>query len=364
MRTLRLGAAAITVASLFWVTADAHKPITSKYTFNEHVLPIFRERCVACHFDGSVAPMALDSYTEARPWAESIRAELVSTHMPPAQAESGVAPFRNARLLPPRELDVVLTWATGGTPEGPATAAPGGTTAMRAQWPLGRPDVVIELPSEVTLPVGVMERTEEFRLTAPALHGRAIRAIDLAPGMPAMVRRAIFSAVSARAASTDRREADTVMDLWSPARDTTPADRNAAFWFPADAELVARITYRKTWKYENAALTDRSTLGIYFAEPSGADRLIAAIPVTGSRTIDEDLQAVAIRPEITGDRGERAGDVRADVVMPDGSRALLVRFVAQREWPQRFWFARPVDLPRGARIESSLPIVVDVVQGR
>jgi hypothetical protein len=361
----------MTVASLFWMTADAHKPITSKYTFNEHVLPILRERCVACHFDGGVAPMALDSYAEARPWAESIRAELVSAHMPPAQAESGVAPFRNARLLPPRELDVVLTWATGGTPEGPSPAASAGTTPMRPQWPLGRPDVVIALPSEVTLSPGVTERTEEFRLAAPALHGRAIRAIDLAPGMPAMVRRAIFSAVSARAASTDRREADAVIDLWSPARDPTPADRNAAFWFPADAELVARVTYRKTWKYENAALTDRSALGIYFAEPSSADRRIAAIPVAGSRTIDEDLQAVAIRSDIRGDNVdkidridtfERAGDARADVVMPDGSRALLVRFVAQREWPQRFWFARPVDLPRGTRIESSLPLVLDVVR--
>ena len=147
MNMLRTAAVTAALAAFFWMAADAHKPITSRYTFNEHVLPIFRERCVACHIDGGVAPMALDSYADARPWAESIRAELVAAHMPPAQAESGVAPFRNARLLPPRELDVILTWATGGTPEGPSASAPVAASPPRTGWPLGPPDVIMTLPS-------------------------------------------------------------------------------------------------------------------------------------------------------------------------------------------------------------------------
>ena len=70
---------------------EAHKPVTSKYTFNEHVFPIVRDRCGACHVDGGVAPMSLMTYADARPWAESIRAELVAGRMPPAQAENWIA---------------------------------------------------------------------------------------------------------------------------------------------------------------------------------------------------------------------------------------------------------------------------------
>ena len=350
---------ALAIAALASIPGEAHKPITSKYTFNEHVLPIFRERCVTCHFDGGIAPMPLDSYADARPWAESIRAELVAAHMPPAQAESGVAAFRNARLLTPRELDVVLTWATGGTPEGSSPAASAARMPPRAEWPLGPPDVVVTLPSDVTLAPGIIERTEEFRLAAPALQGRGIRAIDLMPGTPAMVRRAIFLASHAPAASNNAGDADAVVGVWSPARDTTPAEDGAAFSFPKGAELLARVTYRKTWKYENSAMTDRSAVGIYFANASTAERPIDAVAVAGSRTIDEDVQVIAVRSEITT---ENAGDVRAVALMPDGSRALLVRFIAQREWPQRFWYAQPVALPRGARVESSLPIVLDVVR--
>ena len=56
--------------------ADAHKPVTSKYTFTEDVYPIVKEQCGSCHAPGGVAPMSLLTYDDARPWAESIRLEL------------------------------------------------------------------------------------------------------------------------------------------------------------------------------------------------------------------------------------------------------------------------------------------------
>ena len=68
---------------------EAHKAITSKYTYNDDVFPILRDRCARCHVAGGVAPMSLMTYDEAFPWAESIRAELVAAHMPPWNADEG-----------------------------------------------------------------------------------------------------------------------------------------------------------------------------------------------------------------------------------------------------------------------------------
>src|SRR5437016_13895815 len=97
---------------------DAHKPITSKYTYNDDVFPILRDKCSRCHVDGGVAPMSLMTYEEAFPWAESIRAELVAAHMPPWNAEDGFGDLKRAHTLPSKDLDVLLTWATGGNPRG------------------------------------------------------------------------------------------------------------------------------------------------------------------------------------------------------------------------------------------------------
>ena len=83
---------------------EAHKAVTSKYTYNDDVFPILRERCSQCHVTGGVAPMSLMTYEEAFPWAESIRAELVAAHMPPWNAEDGFGDLKRAHALPPKEL--------------------------------------------------------------------------------------------------------------------------------------------------------------------------------------------------------------------------------------------------------------------
>jgi hypothetical protein len=68
---------------------EAHKAVTSKYTYNDDVFPILRDRCGRCHVSGGVAPMSLMTYDDAFPWGESIRAELIAAHMPPWNADGG-----------------------------------------------------------------------------------------------------------------------------------------------------------------------------------------------------------------------------------------------------------------------------------
>src|SRR6188472_337773 len=113
-----IAAAILTAAALMNAPGEAHKPITSKYTYNDDVFPILRDRCARCHVAGGVAPMSLMTYEEAFPWAESIRAELIASHMPPWHADEAFGELKQAHTLSPQELDVILTWASGGNPRG------------------------------------------------------------------------------------------------------------------------------------------------------------------------------------------------------------------------------------------------------
>src|SRR5215471_7085301 len=98
---LRLGAVVV-VGVVAAAAVGAHKPITSKYTYNDEVFPIFRDKCSRCHVEGGVAPMSLMTYEEAFPWAESIRAELVAAHMPPATVDDSFGDVAHARGLSPK----------------------------------------------------------------------------------------------------------------------------------------------------------------------------------------------------------------------------------------------------------------------
>ncbi len=168
---------------------QAHKPITSPYTYNEDVFPIVRERCGQCHVPGGVAPMSLMTYKDAYPWGESIRTELIAGHMPPWGIESGHANIKNARTLTAKELNILLTWATGGNPIGNTerTLEPVG---LSRDWRLGTPDLVLPAPTELGLAADVAETTAEFTLKTGTTEAKWVRAVDLLPGNPAIVRSA------------------------------------------------------------------------------------------------------------------------------------------------------------------------------
>ena len=73
---------------------SGHTPIASRWNYNEHLFPIFRDRCGSCHIDGGVGPMSLVNYQEAYPWTQSIREEILGLRMPPWQAEDGFREFQ------------------------------------------------------------------------------------------------------------------------------------------------------------------------------------------------------------------------------------------------------------------------------
>ena len=130
----QLGAAvlaALALAALATTSTRAHKLITSKYTYNADVFPIVRDRCGPCHVTGGAAPMSLLSYQDTVPWAESIREELTAERMPPWYVDEESAPIRGGRSLTAREIDTIVTWATGGTPEGEAAKRPAPMTVDR-----------------------------------------------------------------------------------------------------------------------------------------------------------------------------------------------------------------------------------------
>lgn len=330
-------------------TGEAHKPITSKYTYNDDVFPILKERCARCHVPGGVAPMSLMTYEEAFPWGESIRAELVAAHMPPAAADAGFGEIQRAHALSAQEIDVLLTWASGGNPRG-ALDQQLPKVELVNEWTLGKPDLALPIPSDVTLGPETMEDAREFTIATGTTEPRWLRAIDLLPGNPAIVRGAVVRLKGAP---------DAVLARWLPGQDAVAMENGAAFRLPAGAELVVNIRYKKTWSYEGKPMTDRSRVGVYFAPAADARELtplaITAAPVTAtkgehftlSRTLDQDVQAFAINTEQAPDDVS----LQVEAVMPDGTRSPLLRFVTRADWARRYYFEKPLALPRGTKIE-------------
>jgi hypothetical protein len=349
-----LGARCTSLAALVALVAassmrtEAHKPITSPFTFSDDVLPIVKARCASCHAPGGVAPMSLLTHADAVPWGESIRVELMAGHMPPWGVDVSAGRFRNVQHFSAREMNVLLTWASGGTPPGQTSQEP--AAAVQPQWALGTPDLTIPLH---TTQIGsdTPEHVEEFLVPVP---DRPLRAVDLLPGTPAIVRRAT---ISIRAGAPEPRAPglppERLLALWLPG--DHPVALDAGLAFEAGAQLAVRIHYRKTWQHERQAMTDRSMIGLYFADAGAADvHVLRALgqangnaPETFTATVGDDVRALAVYadPELSG------VSLTAVALRPDGSREELIAFRPRAEWARRYWFREPISLPRGTRIQ-------------
>src|SRR4249919_4107671 len=69
----------------------------TQVTFTRDVAPIFQKSCQNCHRPGSIAPMSLLTYEDARPWARSIKQRVEARQMPPWHVDRtvGIRQFKD-----------------------------------------------------------------------------------------------------------------------------------------------------------------------------------------------------------------------------------------------------------------------------
>jgi hypothetical protein len=369
MRT-PLGLALLVLIAGLSLRPSAHDPISSKYTYNDDVYPIVRRECGSCHVTGGVAPMSLLTYDDAYPWARSIKEEVMFLHMPPWHVEEGFGPVKRPRLLSAREMDILIDWAGGGTPEGDPGTRPAPAQVAR-EWTLGPPDLVLAMPEEAVLDEATSELVRSFTISTGITADRWLRAVDLRPGTPAIVRDATIVL---------NEGPDAVTARWLPGEPASLAGADAGVRLRARAPVTLRIHYRKTWTSEGFRLTDRSEVGLYFTDrpalqlrsivlgrqPAGrgtAGRGDAGHAARGpddpsfSHLVDRPLRAIAILPEAA----PVGSLVQVEALLPDGTRQPILRLRHDRpHWERRYWFEHPIELPTGTRIDVTLrPLASD-----
>ena len=143
---LRYGFAVFLIGAVALAVNDARPSATdAPVTFSKDVLPILQKNCQSCHRPGQIAPMSLLTYSEARPWARSIKTKVESRQMPPWFADPQHGQFANDRSLSPRDIETIAKWADAGAPQGDTADAP-----PPVAWPVDgwqfKPDVIVKGP--------------------------------------------------------------------------------------------------------------------------------------------------------------------------------------------------------------------------
>jgi hypothetical protein len=164
-------------------SSDPAKPVT----FTKDVAPILQAKCQSCHEPGSIAPMSLRTFEEARPWAKSIKLRVAARQMPPWHIDRGVGvqKFKNDMSLTDEQIDTIVSWVDQGALQGdPADFKPK-PVASGMMWQgerdgYGAPDLVIKAPL-YTMPAVHQDEWWRPVVDIPITEPRWVRMVEIRP---------------------------------------------------------------------------------------------------------------------------------------------------------------------------------------
>ncbi|MBI4477377.1 MAG: cytochrome c [Acidobacteria bacterium] len=159
---------------------------SEEVTFTKDMAPILQRSCQQCHRPGGVAPMALTTYEEARPWARAIKTKTGlgprAGVMPPWFVEKniGIQKFKNDPSLSDDEIARIAKWVDSGAPGGdPADMPPPRDFDNSDKWTIGEPDLVLRSP-EVRVPAAGPDKWGSLGLVPTGLtEDRYVSAVEV-----------------------------------------------------------------------------------------------------------------------------------------------------------------------------------------
>ncbi|MDI1320543.1 MAG: ascorbate-dependent monooxygenase [bacterium] len=375
---------------LGWAVAQLPAAETPVPTWSRDIAPVIYENCVPCHRPGQVAPFSLLDYADVAKRARFIARAVKSHYMPPWSPDGPVGAFIGERGLTEEKIALLAAWAAAGAPAGDLAAVPAPPPGPTAGWELGQPDLIVRMPRPYAVPRGpdnvymVFPMPFSLKDVAPAVLARAripdsdalaVAAVEIHPGNRRVFHHAdVWVDLTGQARKREAAEGGTgylsfgtpgfppAIYLGGRVPGITPRflpDGIAASVLPVEGgDLALQVHYAPTGKPE----TDQSEIGIYFMRepvkrvlesvflrsfnldiPAGA----AAFTVEDTLEIPADCMLLSVFPHMH----LLGREVQADALLPDGTRRelLTVRHWSF-PWQDRYFYKKPVFLPKGTRV--------------
>ena len=186
-RSINISAGALILGAALALPGSASAQQAKQVTFNKDVSPILQSKCQSCHEPGSIGPMSLVTYQDARPWARSIKTRVESRQMPPWHIDRsvGIQHFKNDMSLSDAQIATIVAWVDGGAVQGDPADFKAKPVAKDLFWMgerdgYGPPDLVIKAP-EQTMPAVHQDVWWRPVSEIPVTEPRWVRMVEIRP---------------------------------------------------------------------------------------------------------------------------------------------------------------------------------------
>jgi len=327
-------------------------------TWSKQVSRIVQEKCQNCHHPNTAAPFSLMTFDDAVNWAAMMKEVVLQRRMPPWHADPRFGDFREERRLSQDEIDTVVAWINDGTPAGHPSDLPA-PREYPDGWRIGEPDVVFELPQEVTVPEKGTVPYLYFETPTNFKEDTYLQAAEARPGNRAVVHHIVLFYKAPGEARGQLFE--NWIDGAAPGNIPLQLPPGVGRRIPAGSSLVWQMHYTASGKVEK----DRSQYAFKFCKER-PQREARVKPILNRRfrippgdpnfridsnfTLPGDVLVYSFSPHMH----VRGKDFEYRAVFPDGQSQVLLS-VPQYDfnWQSAYRLKAPLRLPAGTRIECT-----------
>jgi hypothetical protein len=340
--------------------------------FNKDIAPIIFNNCTFCHHPGDVGPFPLLTYQDVQKRAQLISVVTQRRYMPPWKPEQGYGEFRDVRRLTDMEIETIKRWVEEGCVEGRPEDLPPAPRYTEG-WHLGEPDLVLEMPRAYDVPAEGPEFYRCFAVPTGLKENKYVVAFEVRPSNRKVVHHAFLVPDPYGAGRRlDSKPGDgypcsggfgflapAPLGVWTAGTMPRRVPEGMAVLLKNGSSVVIQIHFRPQGKPER----EQTSVGLYFAQQPPkrvpTDLAVSTFDVDippGAQNYkvrsfsylanDEEVLAIFAHAHYL------AKEVRATATLPDGTlKRLLWINDWDFNWQEQYWYAAPLELPRGTRVD-------------
>jgi hypothetical protein len=340
----------------------AHANTYAQISYAKTIAPIVEAKCATCHQPGGIGPMPLNSYEQVKGFSPMIR-EVIRTHrMPPFEPDETVGQWKDDGRLSPQQMKTLVHWIDAGAPRGAGDDPLKKISFQAPEWPLGKPDKIVEIPPVKVPASGVLDyqypTVKNVMTEGRWLKASAFQITD---------RQAVHHILSGVAPSDTPAGATvasspftTLLQGYVPGVGYQKMADNSGLWVPASSGLAFQAHYTTYGK----ETVEKTKLGLYFypkgQEPKFPRRTFGifdfSIEIPAGEADHKEVAYIEIPKDaviyaFTPHSHKRGVSANVSIRYPNGKEEMLLAMPRYDfNWQWDYVLAKPLTVPAGSKI--------------
>lgn len=331
-------------------------------SYAQSIAPIVEQKCVACHQQGGIGPFALDSYEKVKGFAPMIREVVRTRRMPPWDADPHVGKFADNKGLTDDQIKTLVHWIEAGAPRGEGTDPLTLVKHVAPEWPLGKPDLIVDIPS-YTVPASGVVDYQYPTVPSPLSEGKWLKA-STAKVMDRQVVHHILSGYVPP--GVDPKNGGGMLN-WGGAiggytvgMESVVQPNNIGTYIPPGGTYAFQMHYTPYGKES----VSKQQIGLYFYKDNEKPELMMRESVIVNQFIDIppndgnhletaylDFPKDALLYSTVVHAHYRGNYSNLKIRYPDGAEKMLLNVPKYDfNWQRQYEFAEPIKIPAGSKL--------------